>query len=353
MYSDWSKQQIWESWKSGWDEQNSNGWGGSETSSGWGGSERPFPVCLWHWCSDDCWEKQDQSGWGSEGSWWTRGSGDWHGGGSGGWEERDQSGWENRDCGGDGDGPQVVSWSQPGYDAHDLQALARVAVQVQSSPTASVKFEEPVVGGKQRSEAKVEQVWVEQHGLEHPLPPSEAHASHLADCVARGRHSILFNQWANTEDLDFPRVSNTDEDLFYSWMGKLATMNAPIANVITLETRHLPKKKQDYALTKRLDELLQTGAILVASSQGLSSESSFISNVCPQCHAKLHFNLPYFGVGGNYDPAVAAAVSRHMVHFFWTSMDGAVSDGVYPGVKGSMPQCTAEQCMKGSKHFRG
>jgi len=275
---------------------------------------------------------------------WSEHSVDWSGGGSG-WSSGVNSGGGNEWSGGGNNWSGGNDWSRGGND-DTFCDLAQKAVVAQSGPAPSTKFEEMQI-------ATISEHWSVQFEMVHPPPiGGAANIEKLDKCVQNGRHSRSFNMWATIEDLEgqFLSMRDTDCKPYVQWFGKLSSMNAPVSNAITPGTRRLSKKRQVYALDERMNAVLGVGRFLVSFSPGFNKQYSYMSHVCPLCHAKLHFELPYFGVDGNFDPALVAAINRHIVHFFWENKAAALKDGVYPGVEGSMDQCTAEKCHKGTKH---
>ena len=172
-----------------------------------------------------------------------------------------------------------------------------------------------------------------------PPFPTEQHAARLQECIHKGRHSDYFNKWMTPADLDSTTMCfSVDDQTVYSFHQKLQTLNIPISNEITSDTKHLSRKKQVYRLWKQLEHMCEIGGLCVSYSTGLSAASSYLQFSCRCCNASLHIATPYLLSGGVSDPKLVEAIDRHFGNFLYG-----------PESKRPLCMCTAEMAFPGSK----
>ena len=144
------------------------------------------------------------------------------------------------------------------------------------------------------------------------------------------------------------RCNAADAGALGKMHSQMQAVNMFVAKQPTSQTKQLVPKRQEYVLTRRLQNILSTGSLLADSTKP-SLASAYMAVGCTLCHAKLHLRCPYLGHDGFFDPDVVAAMNRHVVQFLWNE-ELAQADAVTPGTAGSFTSCTAELAYKGCKH---
>ena len=155
-------------------------------------------------------------------------------------------------------------------------------------------------------------------------------------CVGARRHTPAFNSWLTSANLaSFPRALNLEEESpLMQLHAKLCTLDIPIANTVTPQTRNLNPRRQKWLLIERFREILGTGGLYVSSSRGFNKESAYMVIGC----ASLHILCPY--LTPDITPPRVDAIQRHLSNFL--PMD--------PEARSSLAVCTAERSCPGAKH---
>ena len=158
-------------------------------------------------------------------------------------------------------------------------------------------------------------------------------------CDQEKRHTHSFNWWMAQSQLDsYLLATNLEGDSpLVTLHSKLSSLDIPLANTATPETRSRRLKEQEWLLMQRFREILSTGGLYVGFSKGFSSQSSFIAIGCSQCHALLHIACPYLR---QPSPVQTATIQRHLANFL-------LSD---PAQRNTLSACTAEKACPGIKH---
>ena len=169
--------------------------------------------------------------------------------------------------------------------------------------------------------------------------PSPRHERRLAWCEANNRHTRICNWWMAESQLQTYLLATdlTDGSPLMSFATKLGSLDIPLANAVTPETRNCARKKQEWVLMRRFAEILPTGGLYVGSNKGFNHGSSFIALGCAHCHACVHMALPYLG---SPPPKKTEAIQRHLANFLMRD----------PAHRNPLVACSAERAYPGVKH---
>ena len=138
------------------------------------------------------------------------------------------------------------------------------------------------------------------------------------------------------------RWSRTGYDTpFARFHEKLSSLTVCLANIATERTEDMPKKHQEWALVNRVNDILQTGELIVGASSGFKQPSAFLHLGCAQCAAAVHISCPYLSAEGSAARKVSrtGAIDWHLANFLFE-----------PGQRRRrLTMCSAEQAAPGAK----
>ena len=119
---------------------------------------------------------------------------------------------------------------------------------------------------------------------------------------------------------------------------RLSSLSVSPANAVTPDTEGLANRSQEWVLTERVKEILQTGPLYVGSSSGFTQLSSYLHIGCAECGAVLHIYCPYFNSEVKNRAARIGAIDWHLTGF------------LFPRARPrKLTMCTAERACCGAK----
>ena len=134
-------------------------------------------------------------------------------------------------------------------------------------------------------------VYVDLPSLVPPPAPTEEHTSRLQTCINQRRHSGAFNKWmtpADRSSYSYVDSRNMDHPDVWTFQQRLQSLNCPIGNEPTSDTKHKPLKAQSYRFEKKVKDMCSSGGLFVGMSVGFNKANSFLHLGCSECNASVH-----------------------------------------------------------------